>query len=133
MLVNERGYILFEALLSVTILSVGIVALLTASQESLRSVQLREHMYGPAQQVAEKILARYEIAALTGEALTALPESGQIDGFNYQAMRSEWLSDPALEQISVTVTWENRGKSGSLTLTTLLPDQPMIDDEKSTD
>ncbi|MFQ5650502.1 MAG: hypothetical protein ACE5IY_11220 [bacterium] len=117
----ERGYILFEALLSVTILSVGIVALLSASQNSLRSVQVREHDYGPARHVAEEILTRFELDALSGVYSANLPRAGESGGFPYEVLVSDWGDVPGLQHLSVTVRWENRGRPGEITLTTLLP------------
>ncbi len=117
---SERGYVLYEALLSVVILSIGIMALLEVSQKSIRGVQ-GSLTHGAARQLAESVLSELEIAALYDVRPDGiLMNSGQAN-VKYQVQRQEWPAAVGVEEVSVTVSWNDRGKPGSITLTTLLP------------
>lgn len=117
----EKGYVLFEALLAVIILSVGIVALIQVFQKSVQGVQFRQHYYGPARELAEAVLAKLEIDAIAGVQKEGTARYGESGAFSYTVVRSDWPAAPDLQKVSVTVRWTDRGKPGSITLTTLLP------------
>lgn len=118
---GEDGYVLFEALLSVVLLSVGIVALTQAFQKSVQAAQFRQHYYGPARELADAVLAELEDSSIKSNLETAGRLYGEGGVFDYEVETSEWPAVPGLVRVSVTVRWTDRGKPGSITLTTLLP------------
>ncbi|MFQ5637215.1 MAG: hypothetical protein ACE5IR_04395 [bacterium] len=126
---SENGYVLFEALLAVAILSIGMTALMQAFQKSVYAVQYRQHYSAPARNFADALLAKFEIAAAVNQ-IEAASMSGERGVFRYEFDTSDWPAAPYLQRVSVTVRWMDRGKPGSITLTTLFL-KPALKDEIS--
>ncbi|MFQ5604083.1 MAG: hypothetical protein ACE5HS_12530 [bacterium] len=117
---SENGFVLFEALLALALLSFGMIALIQVCQKSVHVLQFRQHYYRPALEIAENLLSKIELkpsASLMSE--NKLIKFDQKI-FNCQVQTSEWSAVPGLNKVSVTVDWTDRGKHGSLTLATLL-------------
>lgn len=118
---NEQGYVLLEALVAAAILTFGLVAIMQVFQKSIQITQERRHFRAPALQVAETLLAELELDAKVPGAMTHPLPSGSEGQFQYVVSNTAWPAAPGLQKIQVTVRWDDRGSSGSLSLTTLLP------------
>lgn len=118
---NERGFVLFEALLSILLLSIGMVALITMFQKAVRVVQFRQYYYAPARQVAESLLTQVELGMIPENDEGRIFKNEENMTFHYQINSEIWRNQTGLQQVTVIVNWSDRGKPGSLSLTTLLP------------
>lgn len=122
------GYVLLEALLSVVLLSIGLVGVMQAVGQSIRLVQYRKSCLAPARLLADSLLSSLEIG-FAPEMLTATATTtGERGRFRYQIASAPWPGAPELRNVRVTVSWREHGKSGELSLTTLLP---VADDRQS--
>lgn len=120
-LTSDSGYLLFEALLSVVVLSIGLVAVIRLVQNSTSMVHLRSHYLLPAQEVAESVLAEIETGAVPKYWMDGQTLYRSNVEFRVQVASSEWPLSTSLAKVEVVVRWIDRGKPGSLTLTTLVP------------
>ncbi|RMD96702.1 MAG: hypothetical protein D6814_10925 [Calditrichaeota bacterium] len=118
---HDRGFALLEALLSVLLLSVGLVAVVQAFQGSFRLVEVRRHDLTPARELAESLLAQLETGTLETVSLEPGTWEGSQNRFEYRVTVTPWPRLPDLYQVEVTVAWVDRGKPGQIRLTTLLP------------
>ncbi|MFQ5605509.1 MAG: hypothetical protein ACE5HS_19745 [bacterium] len=112
---------LFEALLSILLLSIGMVALITMFQKAVRVVQFRQYYYAPARQVAESLLTQVELGMIPENDEGRIFKNEENMTFHYQINSEIWRNQTGLQQVTVIVNWSDRGKPGSLSLTTLLP------------
>lgn len=118
---NEMGYVLFEALIAILLLTTGMLATMQAYRHTVYVAQYRRIYLQPAKALAESIMRRLELEALSGIPDPDLVESGQQGPLRYDVERLPWNTSPTLEQIRVIVRWNDRGKPGQVSLTTLLP------------
>ncbi|MFQ5706619.1 MAG: hypothetical protein ACE5HO_04170 [bacterium] len=118
---HDQGYVLFEALVSVIILSVGLVAGVGMLKKSIQLVQLRKHYLTPARELAESILVELELGEYGRPPQQILAAPDAKNPFHYQVVTSDWQGAGGLKQVQVIVSWSHRGKPGSFSLTTLLP------------
>ena len=84
-------------------------------------MQFRKHYLLPAQELVNYVIAELELNAhnCNLEREQMIPVSKGL--FDYKIITSDWPATPGLQQVQVIVTWSDRGKPGSLSLTTLLP------------
>ena len=122
---REAGFVLIEALIAILILSVGLAALVQAARESVKATQTRVYGFIPAQELADRLMAQFELAAIDSAASESQPLSGEEGSFRYRVELTEWPANPALKKVDVTVSWAGPRKPGSVTLTTLLPKRPL--------
>ncbi|KAA3617925.1 MAG: hypothetical protein DWQ05_07725 [Calditrichaeota bacterium] len=120
---NENGYVLLEALFSILILSIGIIAALQALKTTLHALQYREYTLAPARQLAEKIMAEVELNTFAKLPNFSAATEGNIDSFHYQITKTKWPVGTSLNKITVKISWNDRGKPGTFSLTTILPFQ----------
>ncbi len=118
---KERGFALFEALISVLLLSIGLVVIAQVFLKSVQTTNYQEQVLYPAQNLAEEFMKELEIRSRTARLKRNLFESGSEGIYEYQLTTSDWPLTPDLLQARVTVSWDYRGKKKNVTLTTLLP------------
>ena len=118
---QEGGYALFEALVSVLLLSIGLVVVAQVFFKSVQSTTYQERMLYPAQHLAEELMKELEIRARTATLKKDFYESGTEGIFQYQIITSDWAMATGIQQVQVTVSWDYRGTEKAVTLTTLLP------------
>ena len=118
---DETGYALLEAMFSVIILSVGIMAVVYTLRGNFRLYAYQKHQLEPALQFAEAWLQRLESQP------SAPPASAELDslldryGMRVETQRSAWPGYPRLQHVRVVVRWRDGDRQRSLTLETLLP------------
>ncbi|RMF69628.1 MAG: hypothetical protein D6743_01545, partial [Calditrichaeota bacterium] len=101
----------------------GLVAISGVFQKATRAVAARKHFLEPARQLAQTLLTQQEMRALHKTEISTVAREGRKGPFRYRIERLRWPDSPGLERVEVTVSWRDRGKSGSVTLVTLLPRQ----------
>ena len=112
---------LLEALLSVILLSAGLLAIMQSLKTSIETIQFRRTYQAPAQRLADSLLAEIELrnGGLTNSGIVR----GERGHLTYEISSSDWPYAAQLKEVRVTVSWTNRGKPGSLSFTTLLPSE----------
>lgn len=118
---QASGYILLEALLAILLLSVGMLAVVQAYNRAMHAVQLQQHYLAPAKALAEALLTKQELQALTGLPVDDFAKEGRNGRFRYRIDYEDWQVAPNLQQVIVTVSWDDRGRPGNLAISALLP------------
>ena len=114
---DEKGYALMEAMLSILILSIGLMAVLKIFLYTSQIVKHEIYFQEPARSLAESLLKRYQLGLLKSD--RSDPYSEQP--FSWIISKSPWPNSSGLEKVSVTVHWRENEKSGSVIVTTLFP------------
>jgi len=117
---SRLGFSLIEVLISMTILSVGIVGAIRVFPVGLRASQ-RAELSSRATLAAERTLESWKLKAW--EELAAGETGSHEDDFDITILVDQpavdGLVDPSrVKRLSVTVGWTQEGRSRSLTLVT---------------
>jgi Tfp pilus assembly protein PilV len=113
---TEQGYLLVEALMATVILSVGIIALLSAFQRSVQVAGLSARHTAALTLIEHKLIAIEEGPSESGTG--ALVDSlAAAQGFEVN-MEPVDIEGP-LDEITITVSWEDAGRRSAVSLTTL--------------
>ena len=113
---NEQGFVLIEALFSTILLSVSVILISQAFQNSIKTIQYRFFYLEPARELAESLLTDYEIKTRTGEKIVMHGTAGRFD---YRITRINWPVVDGLQKVEAIISWNDRGKPGEISLTTL--------------
>ncbi len=115
----RRGFTLIEVLVSVSILSFGIIGVLEAFSLSLRAGSRAAHL-GEAVDVAQRELELTAVATASGGDL--MPQTGKSGRYNWELKLRE--IQHGLTLATVEVKWLERGKHDTFKLSrVLLPDK----------
>ncbi|RMF59572.1 MAG: hypothetical protein D6748_06080, partial [Calditrichaeota bacterium] len=87
---NETGFALFEALVSVVLLSMGLVVVAQVFLRSVDAHRALEKQVYPAQTLADELMKKMEIRARVGDLPKDFFESGEIEGFQYRIVTTPW-------------------------------------------
>ncbi len=114
---NKRGFLLYEVLLALAILSIGLVIVLRSFSTSLRAVRTSQNYFKATLLLEEKL---WEV-----EKANSLPpgiSQGSFPGskFNWEVETSpiEEEGDVGLNAVKVTLSWRQGKRKGDIGLTT---------------
>ena len=117
---NKRGFTLIEVVVALTIASIAFPALLKAFSEGVKSYSLIEN----------KTTAYYLLRLKMGQLeMAGYPDVGSTEGDFGTDSRFKWSTEiidtdtDGLREVTVVITWEERGKEKSLQLTTYMSDR----------
>jgi Tfp pilus assembly protein PilV len=120
---NERGYLLFEVIVAVAVLSVGLVMLLRCFAAPLRAVDVSEDHLTAAlllEEKMEELQTGYEWDSGATEGVF----SGQSDKFRWRIETTSYTPMPGqstdLAEVEVTVFWREENRERSIHLTSLI-------------
>lgn len=122
---DENGFTLLEIVVALAILSLALPALLRAFTEAAKGQALAEN------RTTALYLLKFRMAAIEAE---GYPDIGEADGEFGEDSRFRWRSDvqdveseeiEGLRLVTVTVTWQERGKERLLSTSTYLADRQM--------
>lgn len=120
---NEKGYLLFEVILAVAILSLGLVMLVRCFAAPLKAVKVSENHLKAAlllEEKMEELQTRYERYSQT-ESGTFPDYSGKFK-WRVETLRgvnAGWDNDKLVE-VKLTVFWQEGEKERSIHLTSLM-------------
>ncbi len=106
-----------EAMLSILILSIGLMAVLKIFLYTAQIVKHEIYFQEPARYLAESLLKRYQLGLLKSD--RSAPDNEQP--FSWIISKSPWPNSSGLEKVSVTVQWRENEKNGAIVVTTLFP------------
>ena len=117
---NRRGFTLIEVVVALTIASLAFPALLKAFSQGVNSYSVVEN----------KTTAYYLLRLKMGQMeMTGYPETGRTDGDFGNDSRFKWATEVAdtdtdgLREVTVSITWEEKGQEKSLQLVTYMSDR----------
>jgi len=124
---SKRGFTLLEVVVALSIAAIAFPALLKAFSEGIKSYSLIEN----------KTTAYYLLRLKMGQVeMTGYPDVGSEEGDFGTDSRFRWATEVAdtdtdgLRQVTVVITWEERGQEKSLQLSTYIADRTI---EQQTD
>ena len=113
---TERGYLLVEALIATVILSVGIIALLSAFQRSLQVAGVSVEHTAALALIEHKLMAIEEGPSEIG--IGALVDSlAAAGGFEIEVEPVN--TEGPLQEVTITVRWEVAGRRSEVSLMSL--------------
>ena len=114
---NERGYLLVEVLLASIILSVGIIALLSAMSKSLEVVRFSEN-HLTAVGVLERNLSPLDEELFGYEVV--VPGYSLVGQGDYRVETTLLDGDGPLREMIITVTWQEGVRRPAISLASLV-------------
>ena len=109
---GNKGILLMEALLAVVILSVGIVAIIQSLLSSLRSVVFHGNYTQAALLTDNKMFDLLEKRGVNDSTAESDHFPAPFDNFDYQVEAVPEEQNPAIEQVSVNISWgSKKGKN----------------------
>ena len=121
----ERGFTLIEIVVTLAILGLAMPALLHSFTQAAKGQALSENM------TTALYLLKFRMAEIEVE---GYPDIGEDDGEFGENSRYRWHSQvqdveseeiDGLRQVTVTVTWQERGREKSIAMNTYLADRQM--------
>lgn len=116
---NKEGILLYEVLLALAILSFGLVAVLGSFNTSLRAVTTSENYFRATLLLEEKLWElEMDDGFSPGVSRGGFP--GEHSKFRWQVEASpiEEEGDMVLNEVKVTISWNERNKRRDMALTT---------------
>jgi len=113
--VNNKGFLLLEVMVSVAILSIGLVFVLGSFMSSIRAMSLSEDYFKASLLLEDKLYEVYN---------TELKERSLSDEFDDFGKRFSWhldvekLEDFPLFQVGLKILWDKRTRQHELSLIT---------------
>ncbi len=124
---SKRGFTLLEVVVALSIAAIAFPALLKAFSEGVKNYSLIEN----------KTTAYYLLRLKMGQVeMTGYPDVGSEEGDFGTDSRFRWATEvtetdiDGLRQVTVTISWEERGQEKSLQLSTYIADRTI---EQQTD
>ena len=115
-MLTKRGFTLLEVLISIVILTIGVVSIIWAFNTGMFASTDIENV-DLALNLAQE---RMEYIKDTGYAFTG-DTKASVSGFSaFQRQATVTMLQPNLKQIDVTVYWQMKGSETSITLTTYI-------------
>lgn len=116
---NIRGFMLLEVMVSLAILSIGLLVIVRSFSSSLRAQEYC-HSYSQAVFLIEQKMTELQITDnLTEGIATGKGEEGFSD-YSWRIETGCSKTDDSLKEINTTVYWQNKGKSSKLSMSNLL-------------
>jgi len=126
---SQKGFTLLEVVVALSIAAIAFPALLKAFSEGIKNYSLIEN----------KTTAYYLLKLKMGQTeMLGYPDSGSEEGDFGTDSRFKWATEivdtdtEGLREITVTITWDERGQEKSLQLSTYLADRAIEQQQDQT-
>jgi general secretion pathway protein I len=117
---DKRGFTLIEVVVALAIAAIAFPTLLKAFSAGIKSYSL----------VESKTTAYYLLRLKMGQVeMTGYPDTGKTDGDFGNDSRYKWATEvtetdtDSLREVTVVITWQERGQDKSLQLSTYMADR----------
>ena len=108
---NEKGFSVIEMLLVFTVVALAMMPLASIQFSSRQQITEADRQTG-ALQVAQERIERARMAGFEN----AVPDSGQVGMYSFVTTVTPDPSNPFLQEIETTVTWQYGGEQRNVTL-----------------
>lgn len=115
---SNRGFLLFELVLSVIVLSISLTVISRSFIQTLTARQTSKRFFQAGLLIERKILELNQASFSEGKEEGTFEEFG---GLFRWAVTTKEIEAPPLYEALVTVGWDSRGHERQLTITTYLP------------
>jgi general secretion pathway protein I len=126
---SQKGFTLLEVVVALSIAAIAFPALLKAFSDGIKNYSLIEN----------RTTAYYLLKLKIGQVeMTGYPDTGSEEGDFGTDSRFKWATEivdtdtEGLREITVTITWDERGQEKSLQLSTYLADRAIEQQQDQT-